>query len=194
MDAIFSTWRNSVTHLLTSMSDTILSDCSSAAICHTATKCKGIPTGRFSLYCHPTNICLWHHGPKEKTQNRERNRTIKLEGYLTVWNEHISLVQWKHLQFLECSPGAHQRILMAFYSSSTSSLTTVCKCTCWQKGTTRMKCGCEEQFSLVRKVLTKSVKETRSNRWVEHLTVTPYAPFENLQLVYLYQLKTVPQT
>jgi len=35
--AIFSVWRNSVTHLcfiLTSMSDTIVSECPSAAICH----------------------------------------------------------------------------------------------------------------------------------------------------------------
>jgi len=41
----FPSWRNSVTHLYficTSMSDTILSDCRSAAICHTAIKYNGI--------------------------------------------------------------------------------------------------------------------------------------------------------
>jgi len=58
--------RNSMTHLWTKCtltSDRILSNCPSAAICHTATKCNGIPVGRFNLYCHTTNICLWCHGP-----------------------------------------------------------------------------------------------------------------------------------
>ena len=41
-----------------STSDATLSDCHSAAICHTATKCNGIMVGRFSLYCHTTNIHL----------------------------------------------------------------------------------------------------------------------------------------
>ena len=60
--ASFSAWRNSVTHLCficTSISDTILSDFPSAAICHTAVKCNGILVGRFSLYCHNINIHLW---------------------------------------------------------------------------------------------------------------------------------------
>ena len=49
----FSTWRNSVTHrcfICTSMSDTGLTDCPSAAICHTATACKGMLVGRLNLY------------------------------------------------------------------------------------------------------------------------------------------------
>ena len=52
--AIFSTRRNSVTHLCfirTSMSDTIFSDCHSAAVGHMAIKCDGILVGRFSIYC-----------------------------------------------------------------------------------------------------------------------------------------------
>jgi len=60
--AIYSTWTTSVTHLCficTSMSDTILSDCLPAAICHTATKCNGILVERFNLYRHITNILLW---------------------------------------------------------------------------------------------------------------------------------------
>ena len=63
----FSAWRNSMTHLLficTYMSDVIPSDCSSAAICHMATKYNGILVGRFNLYCHTTNIYLWCYGPK----------------------------------------------------------------------------------------------------------------------------------
>jgi len=40
------------------MSDTVLSDCPSAALCHTATTCNGILVGRFSLYCCTPNICL----------------------------------------------------------------------------------------------------------------------------------------
>jgi len=61
LGAIFSAWRNSITHLCfirTSMSDAILSDCSSAVICRTATKFNGILVGRFNLYCHINNICL----------------------------------------------------------------------------------------------------------------------------------------
>ena len=63
MDAVFSTWRNSVPHLCfihTSTSDTILPDCPSAAICHIATKCNGILVGRDNLYYCATTVCLWH--------------------------------------------------------------------------------------------------------------------------------------
>lgn len=67
MCSIFSTCRNSLLHLCfihTSVSDAILSNCSTAAICHTATTCNKISVGKFHLYCHPTNICHWHHGPR----------------------------------------------------------------------------------------------------------------------------------
>ena len=60
---IFSQWRNSVTHLYfmcSSTSATILSDCPFAAICHMTTTCNRILVGRFSFYCHTTNIYLWH--------------------------------------------------------------------------------------------------------------------------------------
>jgi len=60
----FSEWRNSITlfcFIHTSMSDTILSDCPSAATCHTATICNRILVGRFNLNCHTTNIRLLHH-------------------------------------------------------------------------------------------------------------------------------------
>ena len=53
MGAIFSTWRNSVTllcFLCVSVSDSILSDCTSAAVCHKANTCTGILVGRFYLY------------------------------------------------------------------------------------------------------------------------------------------------
>ena len=36
----------------------LLSNHPSAAICHTATKCKGILVRRFNFYSHSTNICL----------------------------------------------------------------------------------------------------------------------------------------
>ena len=54
-----------VTHLCfisTSTLGAILSDCPSAAICHTASKYNRILVGRFSLYWHTTNIGFWHHG------------------------------------------------------------------------------------------------------------------------------------
>ena len=53
----FSTRRDIMTSLCficTSISDIILSDCPSAAICHMATKRNGILVGRFNLYCHTT--------------------------------------------------------------------------------------------------------------------------------------------
>jgi len=62
VDAIFSTWRNSVTHLSfihTSMSDTIVSDCSSAAICHIATKLNGILVGKFILVGKSSTEFQW---------------------------------------------------------------------------------------------------------------------------------------
>ena len=45
-----------------SMSNTVLSDCPSAAVCHTATKCSGILVGRFNI-CHTMDIYLMgqHH-------------------------------------------------------------------------------------------------------------------------------------
>ena len=70
---IFSAWRNSVTHLcfiLTSIWDTVLSHCPSAAICCTATTCNGILVGGLNLYFHITDICLWHCGPA--SQNRRQ--------------------------------------------------------------------------------------------------------------------------
>jgi len=49
----------------------------------------------------------------------------------------------------------------------------------------------EGYFSLVREGLWKSGRETWSDFWVEYLTATLYIPFENLQVMYLYQLKMV---
>ena len=61
----FCTEEFSVTHLYLiciSTSDAILLDCPSAAIWHKTTVCSGILVGRFNLYCHTTNTCLWHCG------------------------------------------------------------------------------------------------------------------------------------
>jgi len=62
--AFFPAWRNLVTPLClvhTPMSDAILSDCLSVAICHTATTYIRVVAGRFNLYCHTTIIRLWCH-------------------------------------------------------------------------------------------------------------------------------------
>jgi len=40
-----------------SMSDAILLDYPSAAVCHMASKWNGALVGKFSLCCHTTNIC-----------------------------------------------------------------------------------------------------------------------------------------
>jgi len=63
-------WRQWVTHLCsirTSMSDIVVSDHPSAAICHTATTWNGMLVGRFSLDCHPTNIHPDVMGQQHKT-------------------------------------------------------------------------------------------------------------------------------
>ena len=52
-------------HGHSSMSDAILSDCPSAAICHTATTWDGMSVGRFNFYHHTTTICLRHCGPAQ---------------------------------------------------------------------------------------------------------------------------------
>ena len=62
----FSAQRNLLTHFFsihTSMSDTTLSDCLSAAICCMATTCNVIVVGRFILYCRTTTIHLQCCGP-----------------------------------------------------------------------------------------------------------------------------------
>ena len=71
MGAISSLWRNSVNHryfICTSMSDAIVSDCPSAAVCLTVTTCNGVLEGRSNLYCHTTNIHLWCCGSKKKKE------------------------------------------------------------------------------------------------------------------------------
>jgi len=63
--AIVSVWTNSVPPLhfiYTSMSDTVLSDCPSAAICHTAATWNGILVGRFKTllpYHQHSTLTLW---------------------------------------------------------------------------------------------------------------------------------------
>ena len=62
----FSTWGNSMSHLCfihTSMSDAFVSDCPSAAVWQTATKCNGILVGMLNFYFHATNSCCQLHGP-----------------------------------------------------------------------------------------------------------------------------------
>ena len=59
-----------------------------------------------------------------KFLKKENNENKKLVGYLTSFlqNRCISLVQWKRVQFLLSSQGAHQRFLMKYYSSCASYL------------------------------------------------------------------------
>ena len=54
--------------ILTSRSDTILSNCLSAAIHHMATKRNRMLVGRFKPFCHSTNICLWCCGQTSKNK------------------------------------------------------------------------------------------------------------------------------
>ena len=80
--AVFFSFRKSVPHLCsihTSMSDAIVSDCPSAAICHTATKWNGILVETFSLYCHTTNMPLTLQASKIKQD------ALPLEQPLYLW-------------------------------------------------------------------------------------------------------------
>mgnify|MGYP001854630505 FL=1 len=85
----FSTWRNSVTDfcfMCISMSDTIVSDCPSTAICHTATKCNGILVERFKPYCHTTNIRFWCHGPTSwKERHYLQSSPCNCTSYGQLW-------------------------------------------------------------------------------------------------------------
>jgi len=117
---------------------------------------------------------------------------MKLVACLTLsfWNWCISLFQWKWLQFLS-SQGAHQRFLVKFYSSHASSLTIIVyKCTYYQKsnGMNKTWLWNEGYFSVLRQVLRKSYKQTRSDSWVEYLIAILY--IENSQVMYLEELKT----
>ena len=94
MGTIFSAWRISVPHLCsihTSISDAILSHCPSAAICCTVTICNRILVGRFNLYCHPTNIHLWHCGQ----QNKMGGITFRAD---LIYYSAFLLNQWIFLQ------------------------------------------------------------------------------------------------
>ena len=65
----------------------ILSDCLSAALCHTATKRNGILGGRFSLYRHTTNIHHWYR----RHYFRSRPCICMSQGWVRdpVWNEAL---------------------------------------------------------------------------------------------------------
>lgn len=67
-------------------SNAILSDCTSAATCYTATKNNGILVGRLSFYCRTVSICLLHCGPtwlsRRITSGAALMTFIKIPQYL----------------------------------------------------------------------------------------------------------------
>ena len=125
---IFSAWSNSATHLCfvcTSVSDTIVSDCPSAAICHVAAKCKGMLGRRFHLYCHTTNIHSDTVGQHNKIGGITFGSALVVfatfyffifKYYITLWGEiflhspsigctdfkavAIALTQWSYCWFI----------------------------------------------------------------------------------------------
>ena len=80
---------------------TPLSDCPSAACCHTATKCNRTLVGRFSSYCHTTSSHLWHYGPTSQTR-RHYIQSIK-----SVWIANT--VNWR-------SDGKLQKVTVEHWS------------------------------------------------------------------------------
>ena len=67
--AIFSAQKfNIFCSILTPMSDAILLDCPSAAVCHMAAKCNVILVEMFNLYCCTTNIHLDVMGQHHKIE------------------------------------------------------------------------------------------------------------------------------
>jgi len=78
--AILSTRKNSPTHLYfihTSTLDAVLSDCLSAAICHTAKTRNGMLAGRLTFYSHTANSGVGDQ------HNKIRDITF---GVVSVWS------------------------------------------------------------------------------------------------------------
>jgi len=102
VDGIFSAWRNSVTPLCsvhTSMSDAIVSDCPSVAICHTATACNRIMVGRFSLYCHTTNIHLRCHGQQYNIGGNTFGAVLTFQDGAVMWQISLVILSFFFLLF-----------------------------------------------------------------------------------------------
>ena len=100
-DVIFSAWRNLVSHfciICTSMTDTTVSDCPSAAICHTATTHNRILVGKFNLYCHTTHL------PLMSWTNRTKSEALLLEQSWYIFSIQILIIlsvhpmHWKALR------------------------------------------------------------------------------------------------
>ena len=63
-----------------------MSDFPSAAICHMATKCNGMLVWGSNLFCHTTNIYLWHHGPiSEYRRHYFQNNPLKIYNIVNVY-------------------------------------------------------------------------------------------------------------
>jgi hypothetical protein len=67
------------------------------AICLAATKINGILAGRFILYCHITNICLWCHGPNNKIGGFNFEVSLIFMVYRTV--AYLSAQEWVYIVF-----------------------------------------------------------------------------------------------
>ena len=93
------------------MSDVILSDCSSAAICHTAI-CNGILARRFNFDCHTANICPWYHGPT--LQNR-RHYFQGIPHALYLWS-YLWPILRRNVRF----PLLHLQNTLNFFQKSQS--------------------------------------------------------------------------
>ena len=78
---------------------TSMSDLPSAAIQHMVTKCNGILAGRFSLYCHTTNICFdvvdQHHRTGGNTFGAGLVSVYQLQSHpYTVSTWHLMVRSW----------------------------------------------------------------------------------------------------
>lgn len=82
------------------------SDCPSAAICNMATKIYWILMGKFSLYCHITNIHLWHYGPiiiKQELLLLEQSTSVYVHPYASSYVYVLYIAaQSKSKLFLSC--------------------------------------------------------------------------------------------
>ena len=121
MGVIFCTQKNLITHLcfiLTSMSDTILSDCPSAAICCTATKCDRILAERFCLYCHSTNIHLWYH-----MHYFWRSTPVKIHSQISliIKTRLIEVKRMRNMRSSTRTPETTETVFFFFFCSSVHS-------------------------------------------------------------------------
>ena len=127
-----------------------------------------------------------------------------------MWPHFVELthqvVRWQQLPFPVSSQGVCQRFLRKFYSSWTSSLTTVDRCVYCQNNTYWIRCGCEvKDISLWEERCCQSLAKRHDqivvlNVWLQiytfHLTIcsSVHTPWKSVGDVFMLTENGVKNT